>query len=331
MKSSVPPIPACVTVVIPSYNYARFLPRAIASVLGQTRGDFVIVVVDDGSTDDTWALVEPFLKADLRVHYVHQQNAGLSAARNTGISLARTDLIAFLDADDEWEPGFLERALATMTGRSPEYAVVACSKSSIDADGNSIPTPSQGAAEPREIRRDDLILRSRFAADAVLVRKEAFEQCGVFDTTLRSSEDRDMWIRIASRFRISWWPEPLIRIRRHGENMSRNSDQMRDNMRRVLAKARHDSGTDHRFLFWLKVDAYFHMQSAWMLYPEGRRLAAVREVIISIFCWPFFRDPPDLNEPVLFRLRSLIRFILAPFRPTDGIRRTLPSQTKAAG
>ena len=98
-----------VSVVIPAYNYARYLPEAIRSVLAQTHSDLECIVVDDGSTDNTREVVSAI--EDPRVRYVHQANAGLSSARNTGIREAEHPFVGFLDADDRWLPQFVTRAL----------------------------------------------------------------------------------------------------------------------------------------------------------------------------------------------------------------------------
>src|SRR5437762_473952 len=105
--------PAGVSVVIPAYNYAGFLPKAIESVLQQDYPEYELVVVDDGSTDNTADVTAAYARASTRVRYVHQTNGGLSAARNTGIRHARFEYVSFLDADDELLPGFLRRAMET--------------------------------------------------------------------------------------------------------------------------------------------------------------------------------------------------------------------------
>ena len=300
-----------VTVIIPAYNYARYLPQAIGSVLRQTCPDFELVLVDDGSTDNTAEVVKPFLKADPRVRYTYQKNAGLSAARNTGIRQAQTPFLAFLDADDEWEPAFLARCLETLQRLPETFGLVACAHRPIDADGNVLFAKRRDLRGSREILQEDLILKNRFSP-AVLAKRIAFDRAGSFEVSLTSSEDRDMWIRIAGRMGVFYLAEPLFLKRAHTLNMSSHSDRMRENMRKVLLKAREEQGVWRKPFFWLRVAAYFRAQNAWMLYPEGRRWEAVRDMIVSLLLWPFFPRPSRLNEPVLFRVRSLARFVLRP-------------------
>src|SRR6478736_2185706 len=112
-----------VSIVIPAYNYAHYLPETIASVLAQSFARFELLVVDDGSTDNTKAVVQAL--KDPRIRYVWQPNRGLSAARNTGIAECRFNYVAFLDADDLWQPDFLECVMAEYSRLEPEYALVA--------------------------------------------------------------------------------------------------------------------------------------------------------------------------------------------------------------
>lgn len=303
---------ARVTVIVPAYNYGHYLPRAIESILEQTVTDFEILIVDDGSTDDTATIADAYAKNDARVRCIHQENAGLSAARNNGLQAARTPWVTFLDADDELSPHFLERCLATLEGLPSNFAMVACNSRRIDSENRLLPEKFRDFRGNREISRQDLILKNRFPAN-VLVRRDVFDRAGEFDPSLTSSEDRDMWIRIARTQRIFYLAEPLVSIRSHPSNMSRNSDRMRRNMRKVLHKAlREEKFSILKMVFRLKVASYFHFQNAWMRHQEGRQACAIADMLISLLLWPFFVQPRTLNEPSLFRLRGLGRFALHP-------------------
>src|SRR5438067_6268305 len=119
-----------VSVVIPAFNYARYLPLAIDSALNQTHANLEVIVVDDGSTDDTREVVGAY--RDERVRYVHQENAGLSAARNTGIRNARFAFVGFLDADDEWLPDMLAAAMERFANLPERFAIIACGSFRVD-------------------------------------------------------------------------------------------------------------------------------------------------------------------------------------------------------
>jgi len=303
-----------VTIIIPSFNYSQYIASAIHSAQRQTFSAIEILIVDDGSTDSTAPVVKEFLRSDARIRYIYQTNAGLSAARNTGINNTLSQLVVFLDADDELESNFVARSVQTLAKLPPDFGLVACRDRPIAADGTLLPQPIRKSRPSREISRDDLILKSRFGV-FLMARRQLLIELGGFDVSLRSSEDRDMWIRLARRARIYLLDEFLARRRTHGANMSKNSDRMRKAMRTVILRAyQAERRPWTRFPFWLSVAAYFHLQNAWMLYDEGRQREALRDVIISLMLWPGFLRPSKLDEPVLFRVRSLARFLFRPNR-----------------
>lgn len=295
-----------VSVVIPSYNHAHFLAFAIDSVLRQEYSAVEIIVVDDGSTDHTREVVAAYGE---RVRYIHKLNAGLSAARNTGIAAASSQFLAFLDADDEWLPGMLNRITATFKRLPDEYGLVACCSTAMDKGGKELRGKLPWDESEREIMVTDLVLMNRFAADSVVVRRSVFGRVGLFDTQLTSSEDRDMWIRVAHHSRIYRLAEPLVRVRIHGGSMSTHGDRMKRNMKQVLHKARdHEHQLRWNPGFWLQAHAFLHYQTAWMYFNERRYAAAFRDIIWSMLLWPVFFNPRRLNENCLFRVRSFLQF-----------------------
>ena len=297
-----------VSVVIPAYNYAAFLPKAIDSVLSQQFTDYEIIVVDDGSTDSTAQVVAQY---GARVRYIHQKNAGLPAARNTGIKAARGEFVGFLDADDQWLPTFLKQAVETFARLSPDFAIVAFRPIYVDQNGNQLGLKRIVAERDEEITCADIIFKTRFPPSAVVARRAALDACGGFNPVLRSSEDRDMWIRMATRYRVFLHHERLMLFRRHSGSMSKHADRMKENIRKVLLNSYQNNFVPRdRWFFWMRVWSFYYFQTAWMYYEEGRRSAAVRDMLQSVFLWPCFLHPKPLNEPVLFRARSLLRFSL---------------------
>jgi glycosyltransferase involved in cell wall biosynthesis len=295
-----------VSAVIPCYNYAHFLPSAIDSVLVQTEGQYEIIVVDDGSTDNTRSVATGYGE---RVHYVYQANAGLSAARNTGIRFATQPFVTFLDADDLWHPEFLRRMMQAHASASRPYGLVATKATPIDPNGVPIPRVRRDQALHGDLTCRDIIMRTCFPCN-VVARREVFERCGYFDETLRSSEDRDMWIRVGACFPIFLLSEALVLIRNHPGSMSKNAERMKRNSRRVIRKA-FDQALVPRWqlAFWLRVFAFNRFQCAWMYRDQGSRGMAVAEMLASLATWPWFWCPSRLNEPVLFRIRALRRFL----------------------
>ncbi len=303
---------AGVSVIIPAYNYAHYLPDAIESVLAQTYPDIELLIVDDGSTDRTPAVVSRFGDA---LRYIYQDNAGLSAARNTGIRNATREYLAFLDADDLWKPTMIETLMARFERLGDEFLLVACQHENVDDKGRPLVGKKYDRQVSGEVRTRDILLKSRFMADAVIAKRGAFDTCGGFDTTLKSTEDRDMWLRTSRAGKIYVVPEPLLQVRCHPGSMSTHAQRMQENGWRVLMKAFHD-GTVPKWQFrvWGRAISFHFFQAAWMFHDEGRSRHAVGQILRSMLCWPIFLRLSDLNEPPLFRLRAARRFLWCALR-----------------
>lgn len=296
-----------VSAVIPSYNYGAFVGKAIDSVLNQTYPNIECIVVDDGSTDDTREVVA---KYGDRVRYVYQKNAGLPDARNTGVKAATGEFVGFLDSDDEWEPNFVEVALGHFNKLAPDFGVVACRATQVGPDSKPLGLKRLLPDVEEELSLTDLIFRTRFFPSAVLARKLAVVEAGYFDTNY-VSEDRDMWIRIAERHRVLLHGQRLVLIRKHPTNMSKNAKSMKEKIKRTIAKSyRAYPQLRGRVFFWLHVWSFFYFQSAWTYYDQGKRLTAIGELLKSLVLSPFYLKPHLVNEPPLFRIRALARFIL---------------------
>ncbi len=299
-----------VSVVIPAYNYAHYLNDAVDSVLAQTYSPVEVIVVNDGSTDGTRELLDAY--GD-RIVAVHQENQGLSAARNTGIHRARYEFVAFLDADDAWEPDKLACQMECFRNLPETYGIVACDRGTMDEHGVRNPKATTFRKFPRpsrEVRLGDMLLRSHFCPSAVVARRACFAQCGEFDTALRSSEDRDMWLRIAESWQVHIDDRVLCYTRKHSTNMSSNAERMDRNMRRVLLAAR-DRGKSGIAspLFWARVWSFQHFQTAWMHYEAKQRGLAFWRLFRSFLSLPWFPHPQEVDEGFLFRLRSLRLFL----------------------
>jgi len=203
-----------VSVVIPAYNSGRFIARAVESVLGQSRAAAEVIVVDDGSTDDTGEAVRRYGE---RVRYVRQENGGASVARNTGVAAAEGEWIAFLDADDEWLPGKLA-AQMDLLGRHPElrWATGNFERCLCGSDRRG---PDLDPARARELLAGEEYFESYFRAYrggamgctiTMVIRRAALQQAGLFRAGQIKANDLDMWWRIAYRWpRIGYCAEPL--------------------------------------------------------------------------------------------------------------------------
>lgn len=229
-----------VSVVIPCYNHAHYVRYALDSVLAQTFADWEAIVVDDGSTDDTPSAVAAFV--DPRVRYIRQTNQGLSAARNTGVEAAQGEYLAFLDADDAWRPGFLQRCVSALS-RDPALSGVYTRVVFIDPEHNTLPQLG-GETVPAAAFRDRLKEGGFFPPCAVLVRATMAREAGSFDTHLTSLEDWDMWLRISERRPMLGLLEPLACYRVYPGSMSTNVERMHKNRIAVLVKHFGELGND---------------------------------------------------------------------------------------
>jgi len=217
------------SVIIPAFNASSFISQAIESVLTQTYTDYELIVVDDGSTDDTASLV---MRYGERLQYVYQKNQGLSSARNTGIAKAEGGLLAFLDADDYWGREKLEHQV-TLLDSSAETGVVYTALKVVDSDGREI-------GERGCLRRghlfSSLLTKNYVTPSSAIVRRECLEKAGTFDENLSAAEDWDLWLRIAPFYPFDFVDLPLTFYRVHEGSMHKDLDRMERNVFQVLDK-----------------------------------------------------------------------------------------------
>jgi glycosyltransferase involved in cell wall biosynthesis len=196
------PMPAdpLVSVIIPTYNRAKFLPAAIDSVLTQTYGQVELIIVDDGSTDDTDQVLSSY--GD-RIRVLKQQNAGPAIARNRGIGVATGDIIAFLDSDDQWLPSKLERQVESLKAAGPDVICCLCNCTVLYANGGKTSTFAIADTTPDCATGMWLnpveVLLNRFVMfnQAIAIRREVLERVGYFDESLRFGEDYELPFRLA--------------------------------------------------------------------------------------------------------------------------------------
>lgn len=298
-----------VSVVIPAYNYERYVGAAVRSALAQTYGGEVeVLVVDDGSSDGTVDVVRGFGDA---VHLVCRENGGLPAARNTGIREASGDYLVFLDADDELEPVALGVFMSAFKRLGDSYGVVACCLVETGRDGRITGEGISFSGDGMEVSYEDLILRNQFCT-TVMAKRVAIEDAGLFDESLRACEDRDMWIRSAIVRRIYLLPDRLVRVRKHGENMTYDPDRQAGAILQVLEKSRRDpkSPVGRRSLLWRRAFAVMDYQDSFMQLRAGRKSKAFWRLVRSWWRWPYFRNITGMMRlPRFFRLLRLWRIL----------------------
>ena len=230
----VPHAPA-VSVIIPAFNAARFIREALESVFSQTRSDHEPIIINDGSPDtrELEAELAPYMS---RIVYLKQENRGLSGARNSGILHARGSYIALLDADDIWEPDYLAVQIDEL--EKDTQAAIVYSNALIFGVGPHVGKeymdicPSEG-----DVTFESLVTQRCNVMVSVLGRREAIMDAGMFDETLRSCEDYDLWLRMAHRgSRIVYHRKVLVRYRRHSASLSADVLWMYENGLKVLEK-----------------------------------------------------------------------------------------------
>jgi glycosyltransferase involved in cell wall biosynthesis len=207
-----------VSVIIPVRNRARLIRQALDSVYAQTFRDFEIIVVDDGSTDDTRTVVEAYGRP---VQLISREPTGVSAARNVGIAQARGDYIALLDSDDWFEPTKLEKQVALFANH-PRVGLVYTRYLVSDERTGKQWLYTGGLSSQGDAFRDLLMgfMETPLTTPTVMVRRRVFDTVAPFDTTMHMAEDIDLWCRIASQFEFGFIDEPLSVIRYHSGNTS---------------------------------------------------------------------------------------------------------------
>jgi glycosyltransferase involved in cell wall biosynthesis len=202
-----------ISVVIPAFNASGFIAETIGSACRQTHRDLEIVVVDDGSTDDTAQIVRGLAASDPRIRLIEADHRGVSAARNRGIAEARSALIATLDADDLWHPRKIERQYDLLRRSEPDVGVVYCWAAGIDAQGRVILPVWNASLAEGDVLSD--IVRSGILSNGStpLMRREAIERAGGYDENLQLCEDWQFYTALAGVCRFRAIPECLTGYR----------------------------------------------------------------------------------------------------------------------
>jgi len=255
-----PSLPS-VDVVIPAYNAETFITKTLESVAKQSYPIQSVIVVNDGSIDDTQACILQCIQSfqHLNIILINQENAGLSAARNAGIRRSGADLIALLDADDFWSPEKLSNQVQLFSnGPMINLGVVYCAYLLINEQDQLLPsTPKSVIAPTLRGNVYQKLLLGNFisgSGSSVLIKRSVFSDTGLFDEDLSACEDWDMWMRIAKKYQFDFINEPLVAIRVHQNNMQKDVMRMLSAELMVLNKFT-ECGEENTFLLW-KIRTY---------------------------------------------------------------------------
>jgi glycosyltransferase involved in cell wall biosynthesis len=221
-----------VSVIIPAYQHGRCIEEALESVIAQKFRDFEIIVINDGCTDDTEEVLQPYVEKNL-IRYFHQQNQGISATRNRGLSLASGEFVAFLDDDDVWVPDKLEWQVDALVN-SPALVVGGLSSVFGNKSDRKVIVESSGYTV---LETEMLFGGNPFGSPGqTLIRKSALLAIGGFDPTIWGADDHDVWIRLSRMGEIRRYDRISLMYRIHASNTSRDTGKMFENAEKVIRK-----------------------------------------------------------------------------------------------
>ncbi|WP_031210525.1 MULTISPECIES: glycosyltransferase [unclassified Marinobacter] len=276
-----------ITIITPTYNRADFILQAVESVMGQTYGNFEFLIVDDGSTDNTVELLEPYLK-DERVRLFQQENQGQSVARNRGIAEARGQFICFLDSDNAWVRTKLEISLKAFE-EHPEVDIVYGDFITIDGEGHEHGVNRMARYSGRITPQ---LLRDNFVSmNTTMTRKRCFDEMGGFDSADRLAEDYGLWLRFSTRYQFLYVPVVLgyyrvmeNQISSDKESRFRANEQLVQSFLKAFPSAV-TRGEARRGL------SYFFIRKGRYEYSSGQRRQAIRSLLRSLSKDPFWMGP----------------------------------------
>jgi glycosyltransferase involved in cell wall biosynthesis len=268
------------SVVIPTYNCGRWVTQALDSVLAQTARPAEILVVDDGSTDDTRQRLRPY-RAHIR--YLFRVNRGVAAARNAGVAASGEAWVAFLDADDVWHPRKLELQ-AQALARRPDLALLGARLFPWPAE--SFPPVGAGPGPVVDVGWDRLVVKNHLATSAVVAHREALDRAGPFDTGLQGPEDWDLWLRVAEFAPAANLDLPLAGYRNVAGSVSRQADTCHAGMLRVLDKVDRRGAWGGRTLLRRRAHAVLNHECSYVYGAAGRYGAGVRAALRSLVWFP---------------------------------------------
>jgi glycosyltransferase involved in cell wall biosynthesis len=285
-----------VSVIIPNYNYSQYICEAVESVLLQTYPNVEIIIVDDGSKDNSLEVLEKF--GD-KIKILAQQNAGVSVARNNGVANSNGEFIAFLDADDIWLPEKIERQISLFLN-DKTLGLVHVAVQDIDASGKNLGTHFDGLSG--EVSHELLLFKRAVilgGGSGIMIPRKIFDEVGGFDLRLSTSADWDIFYQISSRYKVGFINEILLKYRLHGLNMHGNIPRMEREMLIGFEKAFTNEKNQS-----LKNQAYgnLHQVLAGSHFRSGNYSAFLQNAIKSLWL-----KPSNISYFSKFPLRLLQR------------------------
>mgnify|MGYP003675035063 FL=1 len=274
-----------VSIITPTYNRAEFIEQAVNSVLAQTYTNFELLIVDDGSTDNTRDLLEPAL-TDSRVRYSRQENQGQSVARNRALSEAKGDFVCFLDSDNYWPTEKLEKQVALFR-QQPDYDVIYGDVVVIDEVGAEVTRNNMrrySGQIARYMIRDNCV-----SMNTAMARRRCFDELGAMSGKRRVADDYDLWLRFSARFRFLYVPEFFAYYRVMDDQISSDKTRRFDSNWQIITDFRRefpDAMSEQDFDLGF---AAFHNRKARYLASQGSKGGALAEMLKALRLRPFRR------------------------------------------
>ena len=291
------------SVILPCFNGARWISRVVESILAQTYKHFELVIIDDGSTDNSQEIIASYLR-DERIRYIFQKNRGFSATINRGIAESSGCLIGFIGQDDLWMPNKLEFQVKYFS-KHKDVALVCSDYYTIDSEDRIIGmvNPKVPAFPSKQELIKQLFLNNFIGFETVLVKRKCFDVVGLFDERMIAFSDHDMWLRIAGRFDIAYLDLFLVRKREHELQLSKATDIVLKDEFLLVMKA-----TD-RYPFLKEVErkklASLYYSWGLMLLQKGNAEEGKQKLLKAINCQPW-----KLKATIAYMAPVLYSFIL---------------------
>ncbi|OJV90496.1 MAG: hypothetical protein BGO43_06515 [Gammaproteobacteria bacterium 39-13] len=279
-----------VSIILATYNREKFLREAVISVLEQTYQDFELIIIDDGSTDNTRSLITEF--SDPRIQYKYQVNKGRSNARNVGLQIARGHYITFLDSDDLYLPQKLALQIEFLDNNL-QVGMVYTSAYCINESGNILSHKYKATCSGSIYKKIAFFVPVTITLPTVMTRREIFLKTGFFDENMSRFEDTDMWRRISKITHVSAMSEYTCKLRTHSENhiLSQNPQQIVDAIHYYAKKIMQEDRNMSIIALKRGLGGLYHHYGHTMMYIPGWKSFAVELLESAYNYWPLYRYP----------------------------------------
>lgn len=276
-----------VSIIVPTYNRGNFIQEMIESVISQTYDNWELIIVDDGSTDNTAEIITPYISK--KIHYYSLEHTGRSFARNFGISKSTGEFIAYLDSDDVFLPTKIEKQVKWLIEHSDD-AMVYTSALQINDFGEYFPALYLAECSGDIYKKVAMFLPVTITLPSVLIRKEVQDKIGDFDEELDRFEDTDMWRRVSRDYKIHALMEPLLKVRTHQDNRleSLNPEKVFIDVQKYIHKVKKEDGKKYgSFVTKGSSRLYYHYGVAFAQITTWKKWRN-RLFLASFKCHPFF-------------------------------------------